>query len=187
MALTAIKQFEVDFLAALNQGESARDTWLDLSMRAPEVFGVHCFVPKAKGEERHPDAQALRDTCIQAYAATVGGMPDAPKRDDKSAKANDARAKRNSIQTVASVYMARMQAYQAGFQKPKAKLTLEAWAKRILGQCTGKKAIIKNVPSYLIEALKKAGEPTAKAESNVITMQPRAAQQAKRVAVRKAA
>lgn len=107
MALTKAKQFEVSFIAAITGATEADDKWFTLALEAPEVFGKQCY------DNGTDDYQAMRDTCMAAYAATQGGMPAKPERADKSAKANEARELRRRITTTASVYIGRMAGYFA--------------------------------------------------------------------------
>lgn len=102
---TAIKAFEQAFIANLTASTESEAKWFELSLEAPSIFGNLCF---DKGSD---DYQALRDVTMSAYAHTQGGMPTAPDRKDKSAKANEAREKRKAISTTASVYIGRMAGY----------------------------------------------------------------------------
>ena len=104
---TAIKAFEQAFIANLTATTESEAKWFELSLEAPTIFGNLCF---DKGSD---DYQALRDVTMSAYAHTQGGMPVAPDRKDKSAKANEAREKRKAISTTASVYIGRMSGYFA--------------------------------------------------------------------------
>ena len=104
---TAIKAFEQAFIANITASTESESRWFELSIEAPAIFGNLCF---DKGTD---DYQALRDVTMSAYAHTQGGMPEAPNRKDKSAKANEAREKRKSISTTASVYIGRMAGYFA--------------------------------------------------------------------------
>ena len=163
---TKVKVFELAFIKAITESTEADCKWLELSLEAPDVFGKQCF---DKGTD---DYQALRDVTQSAYAETQGGMPVKPERKDISAKAMEAREMRQKITTVASVYMSRMAGYFAqanGIQRDKKKVTLEAWLKRILTQCKGKKAIV-SAPQSLVDAIESCMAQPAKAtkKSNVI-------------------
>ena len=126
---TQAKQFEVSFINLITATTDSDSKWLDLALEAPTVFGVQCF---DKGTD---DFEALRGTCLAAYAQTQGGLPDAPNRKDKSAKADEVREKRKAISSAVSTYVGRMRSYWAKandveFEKPAQ--TLDKYLSRLV-------------------------------------------------------
>ena len=73
-----------------------------LAYVAPYTFGPNCYAPKVKGQDNHPDAQALRDSLSRGFAkayALQQGLPE-----------DDAIVKKHAS-TKTTVYFGRMSAY----------------------------------------------------------------------------
>jgi len=127
-ALT-VQKWVAAFVAAEDDEQDMAERWVELSLQAPKVFGVNCFV------KHSDDYAAMRTTLESAYK-----MPDAPERSDKSAEANIKRAKRKAISSILSVQIARMTRYVMPIPQDKAKLTLAKACEQFLVTLQGKPA-----------------------------------------------
>lgn len=138
------------------------------------VFGVDCFIPDTD------DRSALRSVLYKAYA-----MPDVdsiPRKNSEEFKAASKaqQSKWAAMKNVAKgitatvgmgISRAGQKAANLGLvpELEKRTVTLEAWLKRVLAQCKGKKAIV-SAPQSLVAAIESCMAQPAKAvkKTNVI-------------------